>query len=345
VRISATDKGFSVKGQPPRLDRAKLRPISVRRRPSRVRLADEARPHRAGASFAAFLDGLPRILGAEDLRRALAAAERAHARGRPILWGLGAHVIKVGLAPVVVDLLERGLASGVLLNGAGCVHDLELAWIGRTSEDVDASLDDGSFGMAGETAARLNAAIAAGARDGLGMGAAVGREIATGRYPNKARSILAAAWRLGVPATVHAAIGTDVHHMHPSADGAALGATSFRDFETLAGLVATLEGGVLFHAGSAVILPEAFLKALALARNLGHRVRRFTTVDLDMIRHYRPQENVVRRPTRLGGTGISLVGQHEILLPLLAAGLIERVGARRPRRRKGGIGASGAAKR
>jgi len=187
--------------------------------------------------------------------------------------------------------------------------------------------------MAAETAERLNAAIAAGARDGLGMGAAVGREIATGRYPHKARSILAAAFRLGVPATVHAAIGTDIHHMHPSADGAALGATSYRDFETLAGLVATLEGGAFFHVGSAVILPEAFLKALALARNLGHRVRRFTTVDLDMIRHYRPLQNVVRRPTRLGGTGISLVGQHEILLPLLAAGLIERVDGRRPAKR------------
>jgi hypothetical protein len=187
--------------------------------------------------------------------------------------------------------------------------------------------------MAGETAARLNAAIAAGARDGLGMGAAVGRAIETGRYPHKARSILAAAFRLGIPATVHAAIGTDVHHMHPSADGAALGTTSYRDFETLAGLVAGLEGGVLFHAGSAVILPEVFLKALALARNLGYRVRRFTTVDLDMVRHYRPMQNVVRRPTRLGGTGISLVGHHEILLPLLAAGLVERAnGVRRARR-------------
>ena len=187
--------------------------------------------------------------------------------------------------------------------------------------------------MAAETAERLNAAIAAGVRDGLGMGAAVGREIATGRYPHKARSILATAWRLGVPATVHAAIGTDVHHMHPSADGAALGATSHRDFETAAGLVATLEGGILFHAGSAVILPEVFVKALSLARNLGHRVRRFTTVDLDMIRHYRPQENVVRRPTRLGGTGISIVGHHEIVIPLLAAGLVERVDARAARRR------------
>jgi deoxyhypusine synthase len=290
-----------------------------------VRLRDEAKPHRPGASLEAFLAGLPDVLAAADLRRAIDAAARAHARRRTLLWGLGAHVVKVGLAPIVVDLLQRGLAAGLLLNGAVCVHDLELARMGRTSEDVDASLDDGTFGMAGETAERLNAAISAGAADGLGMGAAVGREIETGRYPHRSRSILATAYRLGVPATVHAAIGTDIHHMHPSADGAALGATSFRDFETLTGLVATLEGGVLFHAGSAVILPEVFLKALALARNLGHRVRRFTTVDLDMIRHYRPQQNVVRRPTRLGGVGISLTGHHEILLPLLVAGIVERI--------------------
>ena len=304
--------------------------MSARSRPSKVRLRDEAKPHRPGASLATFLAGLPGVLAAADLRRAIDAAARAQARSRTLLWGLGAHVVKVGLAPVVVDLLERGLASGLLLNGAGCVHDLELARMGRTSEDVDSALDRGTFGMAGETAERLNAAISAGVADGLGMGAAVGREIETGRYPHKSRSILATAYRLGVPATVHAAIGTDIHHMHPSADGAALGATSFRDFETLTGLVATLEGGVLFHAGSAVILPEVFLKALALARNLGHRVRRFTTVDLDMIRHYRPRENVVRRPTRQGGVGISLTGHHEIMLPLLVAGIIERIeGGRR----------------
>ncbi len=311
--------------RPPRIDRRSVRTVSARSRPSKVRLRDEARPHRPGASLGTFLAGLPDVLAAADLRRAIDAAARAKARRRTLLWGLGAHVVKVGLAPVVVDLLERGLASGLLLNGAGCVHDLELARMGRTSEDVETALDEGTFGMASETAERLNAAIAAGAADDLGMGAAVGREIETGRYPHKSRSILAAAYRLGVPATVHVAIGTDIHHMHPSADGAALGATSFRDFETLAGLVATLEGGVLFHAGSAVILPEVFLKALALARNLGHRVRRFTTVDLDMVRHYRPRENVVRRPTRQGGVGISLTGHHEIMLPLLVAGIIERI--------------------
>jgi hypothetical protein len=320
--------GVPAMSRPPvKIDRGKVRTVSARRRKSKVRLRDEARPHRAGASFAEFLDGLPGVLGAADLRVAIDAGVRAHGRGRNLLWGLGAHVIKVGLAPVIVDLLERGLAGGVAMNGAGCVHDLELAMMGHTSEDVAASLDDGSFGMAAETSERLNRAIAAGADDGIGMGAAVGREILEGGYPHKSRSVLASAARLGVPVTVHAAIGTDIHHMHPSADGAALGATSHRDFETLTGLVATLEGGVYYNVGSAVILPEVFLKALALARNLGHKVRRFTTVDLDFIRHYRPSVNVVERPTRLGGRGVSLVGHHEILMPLLAAGLVERTEA------------------
>lgn len=307
----------------PRIDRSKVRTTSARRRASKVAVKDEARPHRAGDGFRAFLDGLPDVLGAADLKRAIAAGARARARNRTLLWGLGAHVIKVGLAPVVVDLIERGFVSGVMLNGAGCVHDLELAMMGRTSEEVAESLDDGSFGMAGETAERLNRAVAAGDRDGLGMGAAVGREILSGKFPHADRSILATASRLGIPVTVHAAIGTDIHHMHPGADGAALGATSFRDFETATALVATLEGGVFFNVGSAVILPEVFLKALALARNLGKRVRRFTTVDIDFIRHYRPRVNVVERPTRLGGTGLSLTGHHEILVPLLAAGLVE----------------------
>jgi deoxyhypusine synthase len=314
-----------VSRRPPRIDRTQVRTVSARRRPSNVKLGDEAIPYRRGSRFSDFLAGLPPVLGAADLRAAIAAAAKAHARGRTILWGFGAHVIKVGLAPVVVDLLERGLASGIFLNGAGCVHDLELALIGRTSEDVAASLDDGSFGMARETAEKLNGAIARGADRGLGMGEAVGREILEGAYPHKDRSVLASAVRLGVPATVHVAIGTDIHHMHPDDDGAALGSTSFRDFETLTGLVATLRDGVVFHIGSAVILPEVFLKALSLARNLGHAARRFTTVDLDFIRQYRPKVNVVERPTRQGGRGISLVGHHEILVPLLVAGIVEAV--------------------
>jgi deoxyhypusine synthase len=307
-----------------------VRTVSARARPSKVRRAEEARPWRPGGSFQRFLEGLPSILAAADLRAVIEATARARARRRTLLWGFGAHLIKVGLAPVMVDLMERGFVSGLLMNGAGCVHDLELAMMGRTSEDVGPALDDGSFGMARETTERLNAAIADGHRDGLGMGAAIAREIREGRYPHRDRSVLATASRLGIPATVHAAIGTDIHHMHAGADGAALGATSYRDFETLASLVATLEDGVLFNIGSAVILPEVFLKALSLARNLGYRVRRFTTVNLDFLRQYRPSVNVVERPTRLGGRGISLVGHHEIMLPLIAAGVIEAArGSRR----------------
>jgi deoxyhypusine synthase len=314
-----------VNRRPPRIDRSRVRTLSARSRRSKVKIGDEATPHRPGSSLADFLAGLPAVLAAADLRAAIAATAKAHARGRTILWGFGAHLIKVGLAPVVVDLLARGLASGLFTNGAGCVHDLELALIGRTSEDVASALDDGSFGMARETAEKLNGAIARGAELGLGMGEAVGREILEGDYPHKDRSVLANAVRLGVPATVHVAIGTDIHHMHPSADGAALGATSFRDFETLTGLVATLRDGVVFNVGSAVILPEVFLKALSLARNLGHSASRFTAVDLDFIRQYRPQRNVVERPTRREGRGFSLVGHHEILFPLLVAGLVEAI--------------------
>lgn len=337
--------------KPPPIDRSKVRTVPVRRRLSQVRTQDEAKAHEAGASFAAFLDGLPRLLGAKDLRAASDAIARAHHAGRTVLWGFGAHVIKTGLAPVVVDLMKRGFVSGLMLNGACCVHDLELALLGQTSEDVAPALDDGTFGMAKETAELLNGAIAAGAREGLGMGAAVARELAgegAGTYPFADRSILATAWRLGIAVTVHAAIGTDIHHMHPSADGAALGATSYRDFETLTGLVATLEEGVFLNVGSAVILPEVFLKALALARNLGHQVERITTVNLDFIRHYRPSVNVVERPTRLGGRGISLVGHHEILVPLLAASLVEaaaRGDARRDAAERNGRGGRRGARR
>jgi hypothetical protein len=309
--------------RPRPIDRSKVRTVPAKRRPSKVAVRDEARPHRAGASLVSFLDGLPDILGAADLRAAIDAWARAWRGDRTVLFGFGAHLIKVGLAPVVVDLLERGAITGVMMNGAGCVHDLELAMMGRTSEDVADALDDGTFGMARETAEALNAAICRGYEQGLGMGAAIGGAIAASDYPHRDRSVLAAASRLGIPVTVHVAIGSDIHHMHPSADGAALGATSYRDFETLASLVATLARGVVFNVGSAVILPEVFLKALALARNLGYPADRFTAVDLDFIRHYRPSVNVVERPTRKGGRGISLVGQHEILLPLLAAGVIE----------------------
>ena len=276
-----------------------------------------------GSLFSEFLASLPDVLGASDLRSVIDAWAAAWRRDRTVIWGFGAHLIKVGLAPVVVDLMERGAIGALMANGAVCVHDLELAMVGKTSEDVGPALETGAFGMARETAEQLNEAIVKGAEEGLGMGESIGRAILEGRHPHRDRSVLAAAVRLGIPVTIHSAIGTDIHHMHPSADGAALGATSYRDFETLAALVSGLQGGVLFNVGSAVILPEVFLKALSVARNLGHRVDRFTTVDLDFVRQYRPRVNVVERPTSGGGQGISLVGHHEILVPLLAAGVIE----------------------
>lgn len=313
-----------MKRRPSELDRSQLKAEPVRRRKSKVELRDEGRPLAPGATVSELLDSLPRLLGAADLNAAIEAWARAWRAERLVLFGFGAHLIKVGLAPIVVDLMQRGAIGGLLMNGAGCVHDLELAMLGRTSEDVGPALDAGRFGVARETAERLNRAIARGRDAGLGMGAAIGRDISESRDPYADRSLLATAHRLGIPVTVHVAIGTDIHHMHPSADGAALGETSYRDFETLCGLVARLEDGVLIHAGSAVILPEVFLKALAVARNLGHRVARLTTVNCDFVRQYRPERNIVERPTRLAGRGISLIGHHEILVPLLAAGAVER---------------------
>lgn len=310
--------------RPPTIDRSRVRTQPARRRTSKVKARDEARPLDLGATVVDLLDALPGILGAADLNDAIAAWAKAWQRERLVIFGFGAHLIKVGLAPVVVDLMERGAIGALMLNGAGCVHDLELSMMGKTSEDVGEALDIGEFGMAKETAERLNAAIARGRDDGLGMGAAIGRDIAGSRDRHRGRSVLGAAHRLGIPVTVHAAIGTDIHHMHPSADGAAIGETSFRDFETLASLVATLQDGVVLNVGSAVVLPEVFLKALALARNLGHSVSRLTTINCDFIRQYRPEMNIVERPTRLAGRGISLIGQHEVLIPLMAAGVIER---------------------
>jgi deoxyhypusine synthase len=320
----------------PTIDRSRIRTQPARRRVSKVKARDEAQPLGPGASVSELLESLPGLLGAADLNAAIDAWVRAWQRDRLVLFGFGAHLIKVGLAPIVVDLMERGAIGGLMMNGAGSVHDLELSMMGRTSEDVAKSLDEGEFGMAGETAQRLNGAIAKGREDGLGMGAAIGRDIFESGDRFASRSVLATAWRLEIPVTVHAAIGTDIHHMHPSADGAAIGETSYRDFEQLASLVAGLDEGVVLNVGSAVILPEVFLKALALARNLGHRVTRLTTVNCDFLRQYRPEVNIVERPTRLAGRGISLIGQHEVLIPLMAAGVIERydVASRKPARKR-----------
>jgi hypothetical protein len=282
------------------------------------------RPHARGGSVARFLKGLPRVLGAESLLALAAEIRRARARRKAILWGIGAHVIKVGLSPVLIDLMEKGFVTGIAFNGAGIVHDFELAVAGRTSEDVEAGLGSGEFGMARETGEEVNRAIVTGDRAGLGLGAALGAYLLARRPRHLSVSLLAAARRLGLPATVHVAVGTDIVHLHPACDPGAVGRATHLDFRIFAGEVAELGGGgVYLNVGSAVLLPEVFLKAVTLARNLGHELRDFATANLDFIQSYRPNVNVVERPTRGVGRGYRLTGHHEILVPLLAAALVE----------------------
>jgi hypothetical protein len=311
---------------PPRppLDLGKVRTYPLADRKSKVGLGDFGKPHVKGGSVATFLGALPRLLGADALRGLAAELQRARGAAKPVLWGLGAHVLKVGLSPVIVDLMEKGFVTGIALNGAGIVHDFELAVAGQTSEEVADALGSGDFGMARETGEDVNRAIVEGDRDGLGLGAALGRHLVDRNAPHLHVSVLATAWRLGLPATVHVAMGTDIVHMHPACDPAAVGRGSHLDFRTFAGQVAALGGGgVYLNVGSAVLLPEVFLKAVTLARNLGHDLTDFATANLDFIQSYRPNTNVVQRPTRGVGRGYSLTGHHEILIPLLAAALIE----------------------
>ena len=310
---------------PKPLDLRGVKTYPLNSRVSKVRVEDFGRPHRRGARLSAFVSTLPRILAADQLRAVAANLVRGRERRRPLIWGMGAHVLKVGLAPVIIDLMERGFITGLALNGAGIVHDFETAIAGQTSEEVDAVLGSGEFGMARETGEEINRAITAGDRDGLGLGASVGRYIGRRRGTKYRRlSILAAAWRLEIPATVHVAMGTDIVHVHPSCDPGAIGRCGHLDFRILAGEVARLGGGgVYLNIGSAVLLPEVFLKAFTLALNLGHPIRDFTTVNLDFIQGYRPNTNVVNRPTKGVGRGFSLTGHHEIMIPLLAAMLVE----------------------
>jgi deoxyhypusine synthase len=310
-------------GPPPPIDPTRVRTVPLARRPSKVAAASLGAPVRAGLSVRRFLDGLPDILAARDLRDAAGRVAAAIRGRRPVVLGMGAHAIKVGLGPAIVDLVERGRLASIAMNGAGLVHDFEMAWGGRTSEDVGPGLDRGLFGMARETGEFVNRATREGVAAGLGLGRAVGDAIEAARLPHRRTSILAAAARAGVPVTVHVAVGTDIVHMHPDADGAAIGEGSMRDFRQLAAVVGRLERGVYLNLGSAVVLPEVFVKALNLARNLGHRVRHLTTIDMDFQRHYRPAVNVIARPTAMGGRGIQLTGHHEIMFPLLWAAVEE----------------------
>ena len=315
--------------RPLSLDGVKTYPLAGRT--SKVDRSQLARPHRRGGSLATFLSSLPRILAGDTLRELGDTIVRARDKRRPIVWGLGAHVVKVGLSPILIDLMERGFVTGIALNGAGIVHDFELAVSGATSEDVQAGLGGGEFGMARETGEELGRAVVEGDRDGLGLGASVGRYLSERRPRARYRelSLLAAAWRLDLPATVHVAIGTDIVHVHPACDPGALGRATHLDFRLLAAEVARLGGGgVYLNVGSAVVLPEVFLKALTLARNLGHRVTGFATANLDFIQSYRPGVNVVERPVAGHGRGFRLTGHHEILVPLVAALLVEKAGGR-----------------
>src|SRR6266404_2379004 len=303
------------------LDFSKLRTVPLAGRPAKVRVAHFGKPHSVG--IRSFVDSLPRLLAADQLRDLAAAILAARKSKRAILWGIGGHVVKCGLAPVFVDLMDRGFVTGLAMNGAAAIHDLEIALAGATSEDVDEVLVDGRFGSADETAANFHAAAAEAARDSLGLGEALGRRV-TGT-PNAAVSLLAQALQRKIPVTVHVALGTDTPHNDPRMNAAALGQASYHDFRLFAEMTRGLEGGgVYLNVGSAVLMPEVFLKAVSVVRNLGYPLREFHTANLDFIQHYRPTRNVVERPvTAGGGRGFALTGHHEIMIPLVAAYLME----------------------
>jgi hypothetical protein len=302
---------------------AGIKTYPLRSRDSKVSLAQFATPYKPASGVTGLLSSLPGLLAAKDFKDVVGAIVAAKRDGRAIIWGLGAHVLKTGLSPVLVDLMERGFISAIATNGAGIIHDFEIALSGGTSEDVDATLGPGTFGMAEETGAQINAAIKVGVTAGMGIGQSVGRFLHESHAPFAQISVAATAWRLQIPVTVHVAIGTDITHMHPQASGAAIGEASLRDFKYFVTCVSKLERGVYLNCGSAVVLPEVFLKAVAISRNEGTSLDGLTTVNLDFLRHYRPLTNVVNRPTAGSGKGYSLTGHHELLIPLLAAALVE----------------------
>jgi len=304
---------------PPRFDLSGLRMRPIRERRHLVRADRFARLPDPIPGFRGFLDSLPDVHAGEAWKVLVGGIAKAHRAGRPVVLALGAHVIKCGLSPVVLDLMRRRIVTAVALNGAGAIHDLEVASIGETSEDVAKTLLDGTFGLVHETPAEMNRAAARASRGKIGFGRALGELVVAEKMPRRDLSLLAAGVELDVPVTVHVCIGADTVHLHPETDGAALGEATLRDFRRICEVVSTLDGGVWANVGCAVVLPEVFLKAVSAALNLGFRLDGLLTADLDMIRHYRPMTNVVQRPP---GRGISIVGQHEILLPLLRQSLL-----------------------
>lgn len=305
-------------------DLGAVRTYPLKERSGKVSVDGFCRPHEKGGSLSDFLGNLPDILGAGDLKELAHAIMGARKRGKAIIWGLGGHVVKTGLSPVLIDLMDRGLVSALAMNGACLIHDFEIAATGSTSEDVETQLKNGAFGMAEETGYEINQAVRDGVADGLGIGESMGRHLeklqpAFGRY-----SLFLQAYLRNIPVTVHVTIGADIVHNHPNIFPAAVGEGSHRDYRLLAGLLAELnEGGVYLNCGSAVTLPEVFLKCVTLLRNSGRKLQNFTAANLDFIQHYRPTQNVVKRPVQNGGRGIALTGHHEILMPLLAAWLVE----------------------
>ena len=303
-----------------------LKTVPIEARGGKVRVEDFARVYRKSEGIGPWLESLPKILAGDSLRGVIDALRRARDSKKAMLWGMGGHVVKCGLADVLLDLMRRGWVTGFVMNGAASIHDFEIAIAGQTSEDVEAVLPDGRFGSAEETGREMNLAIAGGNREGIGIGEALGKKLEAIAKPEFApHSILAGAYRANVPVTVHVAVGTDTPHTHPSADGAAIGEATHRDFRLLCSLVRGLDqGGVYLNVGSAVMLPEVFLKAVSVVRNLGHPLAGFTTANFDFLQHYRPRLNVVERPhAQSGGRGFAITGHHELMIPLLAAILIE----------------------
>ncbi|MBU1186380.1 MAG: hypothetical protein KJ908_05775 [Acidobacteria bacterium] len=294
---------------------------SLRSRPSKVRVDMFARPAPASQVFTEFVNGLPDILAGRDMKMFLQKMRNARAAGKPLVFGCGAHVIKVGLSPVFIDMMEHGWITALALNGAGIIHDLEIALVGQTSEDVDSRIGDGRFGMAEETGRLLHRAIRDGAEANIGLGEAVGRMISSSDFPHRDKSLLAVAYDRNLPVTVHVAVGTDFIHFHPDVDGRDIGQTTLRDFFLFCALVEGMDGGVFCNVGSSVILPEVFLKSVTFARNKGKKLENLTTAVFDFNRHYRPDQNVVRRPPGTGGEGFYFIGHHELMIPLLSASL------------------------
>jgi len=305
-------------------DTSRVRTYSLKDRPGKVSIGQFARPHVKRGSVSEFLEGLPGLLGAQNLRDLAQAIALARDNGKAVIWGLGGHVVKTGLSPVIIDLMDRGLVTSLALNGSGIIHDYEIALIGSTSEDVEEQLKLGAFGMAEETGHGINQAICDGVAAGLGIGESLGRHLAS-QHPRYGKySLLLQAYLRSIPVTCHITLGADIIHNHPDMSPSDTGEGSYRDFRLFASLIARLNGGgVYLNCGSAVTLPEVFLKCVTLVRNSGEPLQDFTTANLDFIQHYRPTENVIRRPVKNGGRGIPLTGHHEILIPLLAAWLVE----------------------